>query len=102
MAPLDKTTEAWNYKEAAQAWLKAVDKTKALAAAKKSTEATPEKRSDQLTYYWQVALGETFMSLGESKTAVAHFEEALKHTTIKGYLKDTRGKLAEAKAASGK
>lgn len=102
LAPLDKTMEAWNYKEAAQAWLKAGDKAKALAAAKKSSEATPEKRSGQLAYYWQRALGETFMSLDEPKAAVGHFEQALKLTTIDGYVKDTRGLLAEAKAAAGK
>lgn len=102
LAQLDKTTEAWNYKEASLAWLKAEDKAKSLVAAKKSSTATPEKRSDQLAYYWQQALGETFMRLGEPKEAVGHFEKALTLTNIDGYLKDTNGKLAEAKAAAGK
>lgn len=100
LAPLDKTVEAWNYKEAAQAWLKAGDKPKALAAAKKSAAAPPEKRSDLLAYFWRRALGETFMGLDEPKTAVGHFEQALKLTTIDGYVKDTQKKLAEAKAAA--
>lgn len=102
LAPLDKTMEAWNYKEAAMAWLKAMDKVKALAAAKMSSEGTPETRGDQLAYYWRRALGETFMSLDEPKTAVGHFEKALKLTKIDGYVKDTQLKLAEAKAAADK
>jgi len=41
------------------------------------------------------------MSLGEPKAAVGHFKKALTLTNIDGYLKDTYGKLAEAKAAAG-
>lgn len=102
LAPLEKTMEAWNYKEAALAWLKDEDKPKALAAARKSSAGTPETRGDQLAYYWQRALGETFMKLDEPKTAVGHFEKALKLTKIDGYYKDTLGLLAEAKIAADK
>ena len=36
IAPLDKGLAAWHWKEAAQAWIKAKDKNRALIAAKAS------------------------------------------------------------------
>ena len=103
IAPLDAKTEAWHYKEAATTWLTAKDKEKALAAAKKSAAAaTPEKRSDILTYFWHRALGDVFLDTGEPNEAIAHYKQAIAVTKIEGYAKDTRAKLAQAEAAARK
>jgi tetratricopeptide (TPR) repeat protein len=101
-APLDPKTQAWNLKEAAVAWMKSGDKEKALAAAKLSTEAPPEKRSELLTYFWERALADLYLDAGEAATAVTHYEKAIAVCTIDGYLKDSKAKLAKAKAAAGK
>lgn len=101
LAPLDEKTTAWHYKEAAVAWQKGDDKAKALAAAKKSVAAPPEKRNDQLTYFWRRALGDTFLAVGEPALAIPEYEAALTKTKAASYLKDTQAKLAEAKAAAG-
>ena len=102
LAGLDESMQAWNLKEAAQAWLKGGDKGQALTAAKKSAAAKPEKRSEQLTYFWQRGLADTFLGLGEPALAIPHYEAALQSTKIEGYKKETATKLAEAKTAAGK
>jgi len=103
IAPLDPKLEAWHYKEAATTWLKAKDKTKALAAAKKSEKAaTPEKRSEQLTHFWHRALGDVFLEGGEPKEAIPHYEQAIASTKTAGYIKDCQMKLAQAEAAAKK
>jgi RNA polymerase sigma factor (sigma-70 family) len=102
IAPLDKKLAAWHWKEAAQAWIKAKDNPKALAAAKAAVAAGPEKRSDQLTHFWHRALGQVFVAAGEPETAISHFEAAIESTSIEGYLKDTKSELAAAKESAGK
>jgi hypothetical protein len=101
VAPTAPKTEAWHWKEAAAAWLKAGDKAKAVAAARKSAAAAPEARSAQLTYFWRRGLGDVFLGAGEPKEAVPQYEAALAATKTDGYIKDTKAKLAEARAAAG-
>ena len=97
IAPLDENLAAWHWKEAASAWLKQGANDKALAAAKKATAATPEKRSKLLIHFWHRHLGEVFLATGEFKLAATHLEHAIKNTDIEGYLRDCRGLLAEAR-----
>jgi tetratricopeptide (TPR) repeat protein len=99
LVPMDEGTEAWYWKEAAQAWLKGDEKVKALAAAKKSA-LKHEKRTELLTYFWRRGLGDTFLALNEPKLAIPHYEDALKHTKIELYLKETQAKLEDAKRAA--
>ena len=97
IAPLDKTLEAWHWKEAAAAWLKHKQNDKALAAAKKSEEATPEKRNEQLAHFWHRNLADVFLAAGEPKLAMPHYEKAIETTKIEGYLKGCKASLAEAR-----
>lgn len=96
IAPLDEKLAAWHWKEAAQAWIKANDKPRALKAAKAAIEAGPEKRGDLLLHFWHRALGQVFLETGEPVLAAEHFEAAIKSTTIEGYAKDTKAELAKA------
>lgn len=102
IAPLDSGLAAWHWKEAAQAWIKAKDKPKALAAAKASVAAGPEKRGELLLHFWHRALGQVFVEVGEPGMAIEHFEAAIANTKIEGYIKDCQGELASAKAAAEK
>lgn len=102
IAPLDKKETAHHLMSAAKAWLKWKDPDKALAAAKKSSEAPPEKRSELLTYFWHRGLADVFLEAGEPKLAIGHYEKALEHTRIEGYRRDCEGKLAEARAKAEK
>jgi len=92
--------QAWNWKEAALAWIEAGDKEKALAAAKKSLAAPPEARSELLAFYWRDGLGQAFLRAGDAKAAVAQFEAAIALAPSKGHRDDVEKKLAEAKAAN--
>ncbi len=92
-APLDPKLAAWHWKEAANAWLKAENKAKALSAATNSAAAEPETRSELLTYYWNDALGDVFRETGETASAVRHYEAALTATKIDGQKKQTQKKL---------
>ena len=97
IAPLDKTLEAWHWKEAAAAWLKLKQNDKALAAAKKSVESGPEKRNELLAHFWHRNLGDVFLAVGEPKLAIPQFEKAIETTKIEGYVKDCKASLAEAR-----
>lgn len=101
VAGSDPKMEAWYLKEAAAAWLKAGDKAKALAAARKSAAAAPEARSEQLTYFWRRGLGDVLLDAGAPADAVPQLEQALKLTKIPGYIKDTTAQLAKARVAAG-
>jgi tetratricopeptide (TPR) repeat protein len=101
LAPNDPKLEAWHLKEAAAAWLKAGEKTKAVAAARKSAAAAPEARPGGLRYFWHRGLGDVFLQAGEPKEAVPQYEQALAATKIDGYIKDTKVKLAQARSAAG-
>ena len=103
IAPLDEKLAAWHWKEAADAWVKAGDKPRALEAAKKSAASRGETRSDQLTYFWHRGLGDAFLDAGDAASAIPHLEKALELTDIDGYLKATRERLEEARTkAAGK
>ncbi len=101
IADRDPKLAAWHWKEAAQAWLKAKENDKALAAAKASDGTDGEKRNDQLEHFWHRQLGEIFMATNEPKLAIPHFEKAIEKTKIDGYIKDCQKKLAEARAKAG-
>lgn len=100
LAPGDPKLAAWHYKEAAAAWLKAGEKNKALAAARKSDAAAPEQRNKSLTYFWHKGLADVYLDAGAPKDAVPHYEAAIESTDIEGYLKDCRDRLAKARAAA--
>ena len=102
IAPLDAKLEAWHLKEAAATWLKAGDKTKAVAAAKKSAAAPPEKRGELLTYFWHRGVADTLLDSGEPAAAVPEYEKAIACCTIDGYLKDSKARLSEAQSATKK
>ncbi|MFV0443395.1 MAG: tetratricopeptide repeat protein [Planctomycetaceae bacterium] len=100
IAPLDERLESWHWKEAAQAWLKAGDKKKALKDAKKADENGPDTRSDLLTHFWHRNLADVFLATDEPKLAIPHYKAAIKSTNIDGYVKDCKAslELAEQKA----
>jgi hypothetical protein len=102
LAPLDAKLGTWHWKEAAQAWLKAKDKDKALTAAKASAASRPEKRSESLTFFWHKGLADVFLKTDEPKLAIEHFEKALEHTDIAGYRRDCQGGLALAREKAAK
>jgi hypothetical protein len=92
---------ASHLKDAAQFWLEAGDKPKALAAAKRSAASPPEERSSLLAYYWHDGLGDVFLAVSEPQLAMAQFEAALAITQIEPQRKATEMKLAEARKAAG-
>jgi tetratricopeptide (TPR) repeat protein len=98
VAANDPTLAAWNYKEAAQAWLKAGDKARALAAARSADAGPPENRNKLLEHFWHRALGDVYLQTGEPARAIPHYEQAIAATDIAGYLKDTQKSLAQARA----
>lgn len=102
IAPLDKNLAAWHWKEAAQAWIKAKDKPRALEAAKAAAAADPALRGEQLLHFCHRALGQVFLETGEPTLAIEHLEAAIKSTTNEGYLKDSKGELATAKEQADK
>lgn len=102
IAPLDTKLAAWHWKEAAQAWVKAKDKPKALAAAKAAVETGPETRGDLLLHFWHRALGQVFLETGEPTLAIEHLEAAIKSTAIEGYIKDCQKELTTAKEQAAK
>jgi tetratricopeptide (TPR) repeat protein len=98
IAPDDESMAPWHWKEAAATWLKAGDKEKALAAAMNSTKVGPESRADFLNYSWNNTLGDIYLELDKPKLAIPHYENALKATKSKAYLKTTQENLDKAKA----
>ncbi len=98
----DDSLAAWHYKEAAAAWLKGNDKPKALAAAKKSEAALPERRSELLEYFWHRNLADVFLDAGDAVSAIPHYEAAVALTKIDGYRKDSEQKLMQAKRQAEK
>lgn len=90
--------QAWNWKEAALAWLEAGDKERALAAARKSAALT-ENRSPLLTFYWREGLGQAFLGAGDAKAATEQLEAAKAIAPSKLHQDNIVKKLAEAKGA---
>lgn len=97
IAPMDATLAPWHWKEAALAWMKDGNKTRAVAAAKSAIAAGPERRGEQLLHFWHRSLGQVLLDGGEPSLAIEQFEAAIKYTTIDGYLKDTQKELATAR-----
>lgn len=87
------------FKDAAQLWLEAGEKAKAVAAAKRSASSPPEKRSTLLTFYWHDGLGDVFLSTAEPQLAVGQFESALA-VALEHQRKPTQAKLDKAKEAA--
>jgi DNA uptake protein ComE-like DNA-binding protein len=85
------------YKDAGQAWLKAGNKAKALAAAKSADSSAPENRNELLEYFYHRGLGEIYFATNEPALAAEHFEEAIAKTKIDGYAKDTHKLLDQAR-----
>lgn len=85
------------YKDAAQAWLKAGDKAKALAAARNADNSLPESRTGILEYFYHRGLGDIYFATNEPALAAEHFEQAIAKSTVDGYTKDTRKLLEQAK-----
>ena len=102
IGPLDPKLAAWHFKDAAEAWLAADHKARALSAATASAASQPESRSEQLSYFWRRSLGDTFLRAGEPALAIPHLQQALTLTKIPGYVKDTEAKLAEAEEKAKK
>gem|GEM_PF-2344657 len=94
----DAKLAAWHYKDAAAAWLKAGDKTRAVAAAKASAECAPESRSELLEHFWHRGLADVFFETDEFALSIPHYEAAIAKTDIDGYLKDCRSRLDQARA----
>ena len=101
IAPMDEKLAAWHWKEAAAAWLAAGDKPKALAAATKADQCTPEQRNDQLAHFWHRGLADVLLAVSEPKLAIPHYEQALAKTQIQGYVDACKESLAEARAKAG-
>lgn len=97
IAPMDPKLAAWHWKEAAAAWMKEKQTDKAQLAALESSKCEPERRNDQLTYFWSRQLANILVETGEYELAIRHYELALEKTTIDGYKKDTQAKLDEAR-----
>ena len=97
IAPQDESLAAWHWMESASAWLKAGEKQKALAAAKKSHESRPEKRSDLLTHFWHKGLADVFLATDDANLAIEHYKKAIKTTKIDGYIKSSKAGLKVAK-----
>ena len=97
IAPQDESLAAWHWKEAASAWLKAGEKKKALAAAKKSHESAPEKRSDLLTHFWHKGIADIFLATDDANLAIEHYKKAIKTTKIDGYIQSSKAGLKAAK-----
>ncbi len=92
----DKAEEL--YKSAAESWLKAGDKAKALAAAKAADNSAPV---EGLEVYRHRALGDVYLKCGQPALAIPHYEKAIAVDTV-GYAKDIKKSLAQAKAMLGR
>jgi tetratricopeptide (TPR) repeat protein len=93
-------TMATQLKDAAQLWVEAGERAKAVAAARRSASGPPEQRNELLTYYWHDGLGDVFLATGEAKLAVAQFEAALAVIKLEPQRRATEKKLAAAREAA--
>ena len=99
IANLDKTTQAWHWKEAAAAWAKLGDKENALAAAKQSDASPPEERAGGLVHFWHKGLADVFMQVDQPKLAIPHYKAAIETTEIQGYIDSSKIALEKAQSA---
>ena len=96
LAKQDEKLAGLYLKEAALAELLQGKKELALETAREAVKAGPDKRNDQLTYFWCRQLGDFFLEHGDAQEAIPLLKEALTKTQIEGYLKATQEKLDEA------
>ncbi len=92
---------AAHYKDAAVAWQRASNSPKALEALANAENSGPEARNDLLAYFWHKSMADTYLALQEPKRAIGHYEQAIKKTSIDGYLKDCQEQLVKARQAAG-
>ncbi len=97
LAPLIKDSTSWNFKQAAQAWLRAKELEKALAAAREADKLGPDKRSQSSLDKWHAELGEVFLATKQRDPAVKHYEQALEATSADVYRKEYTDKLEQAR-----
>jgi tetratricopeptide (TPR) repeat protein len=89
---------AAHWKDAAAAWLRADKKPKATVAVKNAEAAGPDTRNDLLAHFWHKGMADIYLELEQPKQAIPHYENAIKKTTIAGYIKTCEEQLAKAKA----
>ncbi|MCP4512405.1 MAG: hypothetical protein GY826_39085 [Fuerstiella sp.] len=78
--------------------MNADNRKKALGAARNAVKSGADRRSELPEYFWHRSLGDICLKWGEVRDAIPLLKMALTKTTIEGYLKDTRVKLAGAEA----
>lgn len=98
LAEKDADNAGQHLKDLADVLLRSGETKKAVEVARKAVEAGPDRRSEQLTYYWYRSLGDLLLEHGEASEAVPLLKKAVTLTKIEGYLKTTKEKLEEAKA----
>lgn len=91
ISQLSKDLESSSYMEAAEAWDKAGDKAKTLAAAQKAHEIGPDKRANLGLYRWHRTLGEIFLTYKMKEESLQHLQAALEAAPIDAY----KNQLAE-------
>ena len=95
-AEQDPKQAAWHLMDAAQLWLEAEAKPRAIAAAKASQGAAPENRSQILTHQWHEGLGDVFLEAGETTLAVAEFKSAIEFAPSESWKTPIQKKLEQA------
>lgn len=84
--------------KAADAWKRAGDKQKSLAAALRAHEIGPDKRSRRSLYEWHRTLGGIFLTQLKKDEAIHHLERALEETSSEAYQEQCDELLTIAKA----
>jgi tetratricopeptide (TPR) repeat protein len=91
-----------NMTDAALAWQRAGDKSRALAAAKSAIAAGADDQSPLETCLWHTKIGDVLLFAGETPLAIEHYEAALKVSPNPISTALAQKKLDEAKGKSGK
>ncbi len=97
-APISKQLESSCYMEAAEAWDKADNKAKSLAAAEMAHKIGPDKRANHSLYRWHRTLGEIFLAHKMKKEALHHLQAALDDGPIETYKKQLAELIESAEA----
>ena len=87
-------------KDAAQIWLEAGDKAKALETAKKAQAMRPDRRTMILTYFWYQGMGDVFAECGEKDEAIKPYEESIKASGNDVLAKSVQKKLDAVKGVA--
>ena len=91
---------AFLLKDAAQVWLEAGDKARALETAKLSQASPPEARTTILTYQWHTGLGDVFAECGEKALALKAYQAALAASPSAPLKKPVQTKIDALNAAA--